>query len=77
MSEKAEAEGSREHAFIGRCEVLFCIDPAEHTVYDPLYGRDLVVCDDCYRRKTTDENPDEGSKRAQLGEFAKEVFDDE
>lgn len=54
-------------SYIGRCERLFCVLPAERTVHCPLYGRELAVCQECYDEKTGETEIDEDSKRYQYG----------
>lgn len=65
--------GSR--SFIGKCEVLFCIYPAENSAYSAEYEREIAVCDECYAERAGEKDLDKTSKWYQLGEIARDSFD--
>ena len=58
--------------YIGKCEILFCINPASETIYIEVYGEEKVVCQDCYLDRTTERNSLAGTKREQLSELAED-----
>lgn len=69
------SSSGRDRSFIGKCEVLFCVLPAEETVYSPAYEREIAVCEECHAERTGEKEIDKSSKRYQLGEFARRSFD--
>lgn len=59
--------------YIGKCEVLFCPLPASNTVYSEVYGRELVVCEQCHEDRTSTGSSLGGTKKEQFGELAREL----
>lgn len=64
-----------EQSFIGKCEVMFCFNPAEKTVYSTAYEREIVVCDECYLERTGRSEVDESSKRREFSELVERYVD--
>jgi len=75
MADDRSVERVAYEGYIGKCEILFCKNPASETIYIEAYGEEKVVCQDCYLDRTTERNSLAGTKREQLSEAAEEFWE--